>query len=176
MNLLNKDYILVTLHRPSNVDIKENLEKIAYIFEKFSEKATIIFPVHPRSKKMISAFGLQKRFENIKNLNLIEPLGYLDFLSLMINSKFLLTDSGGIQEETTFLGIPCITLRENTERPITIECGTNYLTGLNIDKVLSIGFDILNGKNRNYVVPELWDGKTALRIVKIIYNFLFNKN
>jgi UDP-N-acetylglucosamine 2-epimerase (non-hydrolysing) len=173
LGLNGEDFILVTLHRPSNVDSKDNLEKIAYLFEQFSKKAAIVFPVHPRTKKMISNFGLDERFNKISNLKLVDPVGYMDFLSLMSKSALILTDSGGIQEETTFLGIPCLTLRENTERPVTIEVGTNYLVGLDLEKVISIGFDILNGKKKTHRLPDLWDGKAAERIVKIIYNYLF---
>jgi UDP-N-acetylglucosamine 2-epimerase (non-hydrolysing) len=171
-----KDFILVTLHRPSNVDFAENLEKIITIFESFSKKSKILFPIHPRTIKNIEKFGLKERFDKIENLKIIDPVGYLDFLCLMDNAKLVLTDSGGIQEETTFLEVPCLTMRENTERPITIELGTNELVGLDIPLIISKGNKILDGEIKPHSIPDLWDGKTSERIVKIIYNYLKSKN
>ncbi|MFA6572237.1 MAG: UDP-N-acetylglucosamine 2-epimerase (non-hydrolyzing), partial [Bacteroidota bacterium] len=127
LKLKEKKYVLVTLHRPSNVDEKAKLEEFISIFEEFSRDTEFVFPVHPRTRKMIQNFGLSSRVEKISSLHLIEPLGYIDFLALMLNSKFVMTDSGGIQEETTALGIPCLTLRTSTERPVTIEFGSNIL-------------------------------------------------
>ena len=175
LNIQPQKYILVTLHRPSNVDQKENLEKILSIFEGFNQKLPIIFPIHPRTQKNIISFGLEERFRKLSNVKIIDPIGYLDFINLMNNSTLILTDSGGIQEETTYLGVPCITMRENTERPITVEIGTNYLVGLNVEKVIEVGNKIISGNIKDHKIPDLWDGKTSNRIVSIINDFL-NKN
>lgn len=166
LKIESKNYCLVTLHRPSNVDKKDFLNKIGKLFSTISKDLNIVFPIHPRTKKMIKSFGLENYF---KNVILTEPLGYLDFLKLMKNSKFVLTDSGGIQEETTFLKIPCLTLRENTERPITIENGTNKLCGNDFNKIKNEIHKIKNTQKMKSRVPKLWDGKSAERIAKICY-------
>lgn len=169
--LSEKNYTLVTLHRPSNVDSKNNLKKIFGIFKainKINPELDIVFPVHPRTVKMIDSFKLRNQFESVKNLIITEPLGYIDFLKLLSNAKFVLTDSGGIQEETTFLNIPCLTMRENTERPVTSELGTNLICGLDSDRILERIKKIEGGKLRKGKVPKLWDGKAADRIVKIL--------
>lgn len=161
-------YALVTLHRPSNVDDKNNLNKIIRILKsinKINKDTDIVFPVHPRTVKMIDKFKLRNKFDEIKNLITTEPLGYIDFLALIKNSKYVLTDSGGIQEETTFLKIPCITLRDNTERPITISEGTNVLCGLKEDKISSSIKKFESGKKIKSSIPKFWDGKAAGRIV-----------
>lgn len=163
-----REFMLVTLHRPSNVDVKENLEKILAIFEGIGSRTTIIFPIHPRTRKMIREFGLTERFAAIPSLRLTDPIGYLDFLCLMDRAALLLTDSGGIQEETTFLEVPCLTLRENTERPITIEQGTNQLVGLDVERTVAEGLKALDGNGKRGVIPELWDGRAAERIVRIL--------
>ena len=168
LGLSRKEFTLVTLHRPSNVDEKDGLEKILSIFEQLSQKTTIVFPVHPRTTKMLAQFGLDKNAGSIKRLILLEPIGYLEFLNLMDQAQLILTDSGGIQEETTFLGIPCLTLRENTERPITVELGTNELCGLDVDRVVKRSYAALEGNGKKGRVPELWDGKTAERIASVI--------
>lgn len=170
LHLSPHQYTLVTLHRPSNVDAKENVEKILRVFEAIGQRTTIVFPVHPRTRKMLKEFGLNERALSIKNLILTEPIGYLDFLRLMDNAALLLTDSGGIQEETTYLGVPCLTLRENTERPITVELGTNQLVGLDVQKVIQKSMDVFDGKAKVGCVPTLWDGKAAERIAKILVN------
>ncbi|HQY19538.1 MAG TPA: UDP-N-acetylglucosamine 2-epimerase (non-hydrolyzing) [Ignavibacteria bacterium] len=166
-----KKYTLVTLHRPSNVDSKENLNKIISIFKninKIDPSLDIVFPVHPRTIKMLEKFGLKDIFYSIKNLIVTEPFGYLDFLNLIQNAKFILTDSGGIQEETTFLKVPCITLRENTERPVTSEIGTNVICGLDEKKIIKHIKEIESGKFKKGKIPKLWDGKAAERIVKVL--------
>jgi len=163
-----REYTLVTLHRPGNVDAEEGLEKIISIFEQLSARTSIIFPVHPRTKKMLERYGLGERAGKIPNLQITEPLGYLEFLCLMDRAQLLVTDSGGIQEETTFLGVPCLTLRENTERPITCEIGTNELCGLDVEKIVRKGFEVCDGHAKQGRVPDLWDGHAAQRIAEII--------
>jgi UDP-N-acetylglucosamine 2-epimerase (non-hydrolysing) len=165
-----REYTLVTLHRPSNVDTQEGLEKIVSIFEQLSARTSIIFPVHPRTRKMLERYGLSDRAAKISNLQITEPLGYLEFLCLMDRAQLLVTDSGGIQEETTFLGVPCLTLRENTERPITCEIGTNELCGLDVGKIVQTSFKVYDGHAKQGRVPELWDGKAAERIAVIVNN------
>ncbi len=165
-------YTLVTLHRPSNVDEKENLETILRIFQGVESHGPIIFPIHPRTRKRIEEFGLSSQFAAVNGLVLTDPLGYLDFLNLMLDARIVLTDSGGIQEETTFLGVPCITMRENTERPVTIASGTNVLTGLNVDRIVSLVGECYAGKWKKSVMPKLWDGKAAERIAGVLSNAL----
>lgn len=168
MQLNGTPYVLVTLHRPSNVDSKTNLENLLNAFESVGSYLKIVFPIHPRTKKMISTFGLQQKVEANENLILTDPIGYLDFMKLMQNAKLLLTDSGGIQEETTYLGIPCITMRENTERPVTVELGTNIIVGSDTDRIVTETEKIIQGKSKKGRIPNLWDGKAAERIVSII--------
>jgi UDP-N-acetylglucosamine 2-epimerase (non-hydrolysing) len=164
LNLTENKYAVMTLHRPSNVDNKETFSGLLEALLKISERLPIIFPAHPRTRGKIEEFGFSEKVEN-SNIKLIEPLGYLDFMRLYSGAKLVLTDSGGLQEETTALGIPCLTLRENTERPITIEMGTNILVGTNPDKIKQTAFDVLaNNNNKDAKIPPLWDGKTAERI------------
>ncbi|MBC8384146.1 MAG: UDP-N-acetylglucosamine 2-epimerase (non-hydrolyzing) [Candidatus Cloacimonetes bacterium] len=161
------NYVLITLHRPSNVDEKEGLLTILNAFEEISKSIKLVFPIHPRSKKQISIFGLDEKVSRMKNLLLLDPVGYYDFLKLQMDAKFILTDSGGIQEETTYFGIPCLTLRPNTERPITITEGTNKLVKLETAEIITEANLILNGKTKKGKIPKFWDGKTAERIVRI---------
>ena len=171
-------YALLTLHRPSNVDEEESFKKIMAALDSIGKRIPIIFPVHPRTKKQLLALGLEKkiRFYDVEEkvdlsspgIHGLDPLGYLDFLSLMTRAKLVLTDSGGIQEETTVLGIPCLTLRDTTERPITIKEGTNVLVWNETQKIIEEAFKILDGKGRKAKIPEYWDGKTAERIIKIL--------
>jgi len=175
-----KNYALVTLHRPSNVDTKSSFLKILNIFKQINNlnpQLEIVFPVHPRTIKMIEKFNLYKELEKVKNLVLTDPIGYIDFLALICYSKFVITDSGGIQEETSFLNIPCITLRENTERPITIKHGTNVLCGSNEEKIVYEIKKILKGNAKHRRKLRFYDGKTAPRIVKVILqNILSGRN
>ena len=168
LNLNSEQFVLLTLHRPSNVDLQENFEKIIDVINNIQEKNIVIFPIHPRTKKMIKQFNMETRIQQMKNFRLIEPLGYLDFLKLMSHSFFVLTDSGGIQEETTVLSIPCITLRKNTERPATIELGTNVLVGMNPNRIIEESYKIMDGKAKQGQIPPLWDGKAAARIVSVL--------
>lgn len=164
-------YGLITLHRPSNVDNKESLEMILNAFSEIAVNLPLIFPMHPRTRKQISAFGLEEKVNSISNLKLIDSVGYLDFIKLEKYAKLVLTDSGGIQEETTVFGVPCLTLRENTERPITIEYGTNQLVDLNKEAIVHNVNQILDGKIKKGRIPPLWDGHTAERVVKVMDEF-----
>ena len=169
LNILpNDSYALVTLHRPSNVDEYNGLKMLLMALNEISGKIKIIFPMHPRTKKNIYELGLSSILNPSSNLIITEPLGYLDFLKLEMNAKFILTDSGGIQEESTYFGIPCLTLRENTERPITITEGTNQIVDLNVESIVNSATDIIEGKNKKGKIPKYWDGKTAARIVKVL--------
>ena len=163
MGLREKDFVYVTLHRPANVDHKDILERIVNELKFLSGKIPIFFPVHPRTRKRLVEFDLLEKLQGSPHILLKEPLGYHDSICLTRNAKFVLTDSGGLQEETTYLKTPCLTLRPCTERPITILEGTNELT--NIDKLQEDVADILCGNVKEGKVPELWDGKTAERIV-----------
>ena len=165
LELSEKEYAVLTLHRPSNVDDKEVFAGLLDSLAEISRKIPIVFPAHPRTKARISEFGFEEKVAN-SNIKLIEPLGYLDFMRLYSGAKLVLTDSGGLQEETTALGIPCLTLRENTERPIKIELGTNILVGTNPEKIKQTAFEILEGdsNSKEAKIPPLWDGKTAARI------------
>ncbi|MBM3242988.1 UDP-N-acetylglucosamine 2-epimerase (non-hydrolyzing), partial [Candidatus Poribacteria bacterium] len=148
LGLQKGNYALMTMHRPHNVDIKENLIKILNAIQEIQSKISVVFPMHPRTRHRIEKFQLNEQLSNMKNLIVLEPIGYLRFLNLMMNSKFVLTDSGGMQEETTVLNIPCLTLRENTERPETIDGGTNTLVGNDTQRIISESLKILNGKGK----------------------------
>ncbi len=164
--LTPQNYLLVTLHRPSNVDSKEQLTKLIKMLERLSQKRKVIFPIHPRTRKNLSDYNLLS--EENQNLILTDPIGYIDFLTLTKNAELILTDSGGIQEESTYLGVQCITLRTSTERPITVEVGTNQLLGNDLNKAEQTALEVLNGKRKEGKIPELWDGKAAERIAEIL--------
>jgi UDP-N-acetylglucosamine 2-epimerase (non-hydrolysing) len=166
-NLREGEYVLVTLHRPSNVDNPHSLRRILEYLNRLSEQAPVVFPMHPRTKKNIAAFGIDVRLQEA--FHIVEPVRYREFITLEKNARFVLTDSGGIQEETTFLGLPCLTLRPNTERPITMTEGTNELVSL--DTVEDQSRRILCGDWKSGKVPGLWDGKTADRIVKVLAKY-----
>lgn len=161
-------YFLLTLHRPSNVDTKEALGRAVELIKHLSSRAALIFPCHPRTANNLKKFGLNREIESIKNIKLLPPQGYIDFVKLMRGATAVLSDSGGIQEETTALGIPCLTLRENTERPITIEQGTNQLVGMDQEKIMKEVDNILSTGGKKGECPELWDGKASHRIVKVL--------
>ena len=171
LNLKKKEFALVTLHRPSNVDNKENLLKVIEIINYLQEKIKIFFPVHPRTDKNIKKFNLEKKLKDL-NLILTEPIGYLEFLNLMENSKLILTDSGGIQEEASYLKVPVITLRENTERPVTVEKGTNTVIGCNYEIAVKCIDKIFSNSYKKGQDIEKWDGKTAERITSILKKHL----
>jgi len=166
------DYALLTLHRPSNVDLRESFEPILSALEAIASKLPIVFPLHPRTRKTIAELGLSDRVDSIKNLRVVDPLGYLDFLNLSSGAQLVLTDSGGIQEETTALGIPCLTLRENTERPITVEMGTNVVVGTDAGRIIAAANTALNGSAKKTArQPPLWDGHTSERILDALEEF-----
>jgi len=168
MKLTPKRYATMTLHRPSNVDDPAVFSGLLEAIEVIQNDMPIIFPIHPRTKKNIVQFGMQDRVGQMTNLRLVEPVGYLDFLKLNANAYVVLTDSGGLQEETTILQVPCITLRENTERPVTCEVGSNQLTGVDPRAILAAYQKIKDGKLPEPRIPELWDGHAAERIVDIL--------
>ncbi len=168
LGLRKQAYSLVTLHRPGNVDSKQAMEQIANILETIASRIPVIYPIHPRTRNLLKDHNLEERFESVEGLKMIEPLGYLEFLKLVKESLFVLTDSGGIQEETTVLKIPCLTMRENTERPVTIAQGTNCLMGLDQTKILRRCNEILSREPKMSTIPKYWDGKTAQRIVQIL--------
>ena len=154
----------VTLHRPANVDDPTTLGRLLDALARLGQELPIVFPVHPRTRAALTRSG---RVETT-GLILSDPLGYLDFLKLLAHSRLVLTDSGGIQEETTVLGVPCLTLRENTERPATVEEGTNTLVGMDPTRILNAAFEILRTGSKYGRVPELWDGSAAKRVVDVL--------
>jgi len=167
--LTPRGYALVTLHRPSNVDHAEGVREMLAAFRRLAERVPIVFPIHPRTRQRLADFGLEREVSAIPHLTLTEPLGYLDFLQLMRHAALVLTDSGGIQEETTYLGVPCLTLRDNTERPVTVTHGTNRLIGrLNAQRIMAEADRILAGGAGATRIPALWDGHAAQRIVEIL--------
>jgi UDP-N-acetylglucosamine 2-epimerase (non-hydrolysing) len=169
------DYIVMTMHRPANVDTQTGLQAILELIELSTSKIKVVFPIHPRTRSNMAKFGLEDKLTANKNLILTEPLGYLEFIQLMTHSKAILTDSGGIQEETTYLGIPCLTFRDSTERPITVTLGTNQLLAdLNPEKTFAALEEILVGHRKKGQIPPLWDGYSAERIAENLFN-LFSK-
>ncbi|HLF84480.1 MAG TPA: UDP-N-acetylglucosamine 2-epimerase (non-hydrolyzing) [Blastocatellia bacterium] len=168
LSLAPGKFCAMTLHRPSNVDAKETLSGILDALEVIGEKLPIVFPIHPRTRDRLKQFGLGDRVRKQRSLVLTEPLGYLDFLHLYSNSRLVLTDSGGVQEETTVLGIPCLTLRQNTERPITVTEGTNRLVGSDPDTIRREALAALERPSPAARALELWDGRAAARIVDAI--------
>jgi UDP-N-acetylglucosamine 2-epimerase (non-hydrolysing) len=170
-------YAVLTLHRPSNVDNCRTLQGILSAVAKIATGIPVFFSMHPRTRNNIENFGLQRYLANSHtagNFGIVrlDPLGYLDFLALNEHASLVLTDSGGVQEETTFLGVPCLTLRENTERPATVDMGSNQVVGVNPNRILATARSILAKKHQEYRCPPLWDGKAASRIVPILRKHL----
>ena len=173
--LYETDYIVMTMHRPANVETETGLKAILELIELSTAKTKVVFPIHPRTRSNMAKFGLEDTLTQNKNLILTEPLGYLEFIQLMTHSKAILTDSGGIQEETTYLGIPCLTFRDSTERPITVTLGTNQLLAdLNPKITFAALEEILAGHHKKGQIPPLWDGHAAERIAENLFN-LFSK-
>ncbi|MBV8857718.1 MAG: UDP-N-acetylglucosamine 2-epimerase (non-hydrolyzing) [Acidobacteria bacterium] len=167
LEVAGSDYAVVTLHRPSNVDEPDVLGGILSALKRISQRLPVVFPIHPRTRKNLGEFGLLEGVEGGGRVRFVEPLGYLDFLQLYSGARLVLTDSGGIQEETTALGIPCLTLRENTERPVTVELGTNRVVGTNPERIFAEAEAALaqDGQKGPPRVPPLWDGRAAERIL-----------
>lgn len=179
LGLKPKGYALLTLHRPSNVDNRDNLLNIFEALGVISKHIRIVFSVHPRTKNSLESFNIipdtrhpipDTRYNNIL---FIDPLGYLDFMKLTMESRLVLTDSGGMQEETTVLDVPCVTLRNNTERPITVEQGTNTVVGTDKKRIIKEALNKLNAESNGRLMPELWDGRAAQRIVNILVDDMY---
>jgi len=168
MGLTPRKYATMTLHRPSNVDVKEVFSGLLDAIDEIQKEIPIIFPIHPRTRNNIKKMGLEARVSKASNLRLVEPQGYLEFLKLNSNARLVITDSGGLQEETTFLKVPCLTLRENTERPVTCEIGTNRLVGVDPNVILKAYREIINNENVDSGIPDKWDGRTSQRIAEIL--------
>jgi len=168
MELTPQQYTVLTLHRPSNVDSPEQFSNILAALTEIQKQLPIVFPIHPRSRERLQRFELGTKLQEMPDLRISNPLGYLDFLKLLSDARFVLTDSGGIQEETTVLGVPCLTLRENTERPVTVAQGTNTIVGTNTERIISQSQRVLQGQTPKGRPPDLWDGKAAQRITDIL--------
>ena len=163
------EYALATLHRPSNVDEPAALERLLVALAEVSGRIPVVFPIHPRTRSRLDGDpSLRAKAEGARGLRLVEPIGYLDFLALTANARLVMTDSGGIQEETTALGVPCLTVRHNTERPVTVEIGTNTLVGTDPAQVVPAAVAVLEGRGKKGRVPDLWDGRAAERIARIL--------
>jgi len=165
LELRRGGYALATLHRPANVDDPRALSRLISALIEVGGHVPVVFPIHPRTRSRLPA-GFEA-----KGLKLVEPLGYLDFLALTADARLVMTDSGGIQEETSALGVPCLTLRENTERPVTVEVGTNQLVGTDPAKAVAAAREILLGPVRKGRIPELWDGRAAGRVAEVLVRF-----
>lgn len=169
LEVLKNEFVLMTMHRPHNVDNASSLKDILKIIKDVAKHKKIVFPMHPRTKNNIDKYQLKDEFESIDNLIIEGPLGYLEFLNLMENSAMIITDSGGIQEESTYLQVPCITFRDTTERPVTVDLGTNFLMkDLDPVTVNNKFLDILAGNDKQGVIPPLWDGNAAERITEVL--------
>ena len=164
-------YAVVTLHRPSNVDQKETLQPLLGVLQEVSEKLPLVFALHPRTRANIERLGLEQLVSG-ERIVLLPPQGYLEMLGLMSGARLVLTDSGGLQEETTALGVPCLTIRENTERPITVEQGTNTMVGRDREAILSGVSEVLSGGGKSGRIPEFWDGHAAERIAAHLAGWL----
>jgi len=161
-------FALLTLHRPRNVDTREALGALLGAVERIASRIPVVYPAHPRARKMLGELGLLERADGISGLVVTEPLGYLDFIALESWARLMLTDSGGVQEETTVLGVPCLTLRPNTERPVTVSEGTNRLVGTDPETIVTAAFAALDGPGGSPGRPELWDGHAAERVADVL--------
>lgn len=168
LGLDERGYAVLTLHRPSNVDYRETLEGLLGALERISERLEIVFPLHPRTRARLSDFDLLGRLQRAPGIRLVDAQGYLDFLKLTSSARVILTDSGGIQEEATILGVPCLTLRENTERPATLDAGWNRLVGNAPKRILDAFQEVMEGGGEGSGVPARWDGRAGERIVEIL--------
>jgi UDP-N-acetylglucosamine 2-epimerase (non-hydrolysing) len=171
LGLRDEDFVLMTMHRPSNVDSLDALMQLDALLDKLTNKVKVVFPTHPRTKKRIEELGISKLLTH-HGLIITEPLGYFAFQKLIKSAKFIVTDSGGIQEETTFLQIPCLTIRPNTERPITTEIGTNTLLDFHVELIMEKVDSILTGTYKSGDIPNLWDGRATERIIEHIVEYL----
>jgi UDP-N-acetylglucosamine 2-epimerase (non-hydrolysing) len=170
LGLQPRQFGVITIHRPSNVDDPQTLTALVDVLMEISGDIPLVFPVHPRTRVALTRAGLSSRMEKAANLHMLDPLGYLPFLSLMSQARVIVTDSGGLQEESTVLGIPCLTLRANTERPITVEMGTSTLIGSDAKKLRNCLRDVLSGSYKSGSCPDLWDGHAAERIAELLVN------
>jgi UDP-N-acetylglucosamine 2-epimerase (non-hydrolysing) len=168
LDITDGPYAVLTLHRPSNVDDPDVLAGILDALEVVQADMPVIFPAHPRTRDMLGRGDFAQRTARNRNFRMIDPLGYLDFLRLMARARVVLTDSGGIQEETTILNVPCLTLRENTERPVTVELGTNQIVGRDPEQIVAAYRREMDGEGAQGCVPPLWDGGAAGRIVDVL--------
>ena len=168
LSLAPQEYAVLTLHRPANVDDPEVFSGIVAALEVIQKDLPVIFPVHPRTRGRLAEILTAERLRSLPNLRPVAPVGYLDFLKLLAESRLVLTDSGGIQEETTILKVPCLTIRENTERPVTCEVGTNRLAGVRTETILAAYRELSSGRGGGGEIPPLWDGRAAERIVEIL--------
>ena len=172
LGLTPKGYVVATLHRPSNVDNPKLLAGLLGVLMDVAKQLPVVFPVHPRTRKMIAEQGLASKLEQTPGLKLVDPMGYLEFLSVTSQAKLVMTDSGGLQEETTALNVPCLTMREQTERPITVEVGSNEVVGTDPARIREAANRVLSGDFKKGRVPELWDGRTGERIADLYARFL----
>jgi len=168
LSLIPKGYAVCTIHRADSVDTIDAAQRTLSAIAILADRLPVILPLHPRTRNRWSSFGLLDRLQRCRNLTITDPLGYLEFMALMDNSALVLTDSGGIQEETTILGVPCLTFRENTERPVTITEGTNKLIGFDLLRLATAIDEVLSGEIVDGRTPELWDGQAAARILHVL--------
>jgi UDP-N-acetylglucosamine 2-epimerase (non-hydrolysing) len=161
-------YAVLTLHRPSNVDDARVLDGLLGAIEAIQRELPVVFPVHPRTRRRFEEFGFAGRIDRMHGLRLCDPLGYLEFLGLTSQARLVLTDSGGLQEETTALGIPCLTIRENTERPVTIHEGTNVLVGVDPRRIVDEARAALAGRGKAGRIPALWEGRASERVAEVL--------
>jgi UDP-N-acetylglucosamine 2-epimerase (non-hydrolysing) len=168
MNIAEKKFVLMTMHRPATVDTKEGLEKLLELLQEVTKHYDVVFPVHPRTVNHLKSFDLEKNFRSNSRIKMTEPLDYFSFQKLIKCCKFILTDSGGIQEESTFVQVPCLTLRPNTERPVTVILGSNMLLPFEMDEIRKRISEIENGTFKKGKIPPLWDGKATERIFEIL--------